>query len=306
METKRKKVLFMMNPNAGVSGDNVMEKVVAALALHNCEVTVYPILPAHGLGSENILLEHPETYDVIACYGGDGTLNNVVNSMKKLNIHKPVGYIPGGTTNDFSKSFDNDINLQNKVIQIAEGKPFAYDLGCFNGRYFNYVAAFGAFTKASYTTSREAKRILGYTAYVLTGIGQAGESLTYRRHLIIEHDGMTEEGTYIYGGITNAPSIGGMKFKWIQDSKLNDGLYEVLLIKAPNNPADLVGALADLNSGKVDTRNITAFRTNELTIHSDQDVEWTLDGETGTKHKDVHIVIEKQAMEIMVDKDLEM
>lgn len=306
MITKRKKILFMMNPNAGVPEDNVMEKIITTFAIHGCEVTVYPILPHQGLGSENILQEHPDDYDVIACYGGDGTLNNVVNSMKELNIHKPIGYIPGGTTNDFSKSFDSDVNLQNKVIQIATGKPFAYDLGCFNGRYFNYVAAFGAFTKASYTTSREAKRILGYTAYVLNGIGQAGESLSYRRHLVIEHDGTKEEGNYIYGGITNAPSIGGMKFKWIQDSKLNDGLYEVLLIKAPDNPAGFIQAVSDLNSGKADTAYITAFRTNELNIHCDQDVEWTLDGETGTKHKDVHIVVEKQAMEIMVDRNLEL
>lgn len=298
----------MLNPQAGnnIGEEDMAMRIVEAFVRDNCEVTLYPILPKEGLGSEDILKEHPDSYDVIACYGGDGTLNNMVNSMRRLGIHKPIGYLPGGTTNDFSKGLEMPSLLEEKIDDIANGRPFAYDIGTFNDKAFNYVAAFGAFTKASYTTPRQAKRVLGYTAYILNGIGSAGESLTYRRHLTIEHDGITTEGTYIYGGISNAPSIGGMKFPWIQDSKLNDGLFEVLLIKAPDNPVQLMAAVNDLNSGRMEGDHITAFRTDHLIIHSDQKVQWTLDGEDGGTHQDVEITIHKHAMEIMVSNDFEM
>ena len=47
------------------------------------------------------------------------------------------------------------LTLEEQCTAIAEGNTFAYDVGKVNDRYFNYIAAFGAFTKVSYDTPTE-------------------------------------------------------------------------------------------------------------------------------------------------------
>ena len=244
---KKLKVLMLVNPNAGLGeAPNKVFKMIQALAVRGCEVTCFPILPAQELGAENILQDEPERYDRIVIYGGDGTLNRVVSLMMEKKLDIPIGYIPGGTTNDFSKSFSTTSDLEEQCENIVNGKVFRFDVGSFNEKYFNYIAAFGAFTWTSYTTPREAKAILGYSAYIFNGIGTLGDSLSYRRHLRIEHDGETLEGDYIYGGISNAESVGGMKFSFIQNSSLNDGVFEVILVHAPDNAIEAGSAVADI------------------------------------------------------------
>ena len=57
---------------------------------------------------------------------------------------------------------------------MEDTQPFYYDIGKFNKSYFNYVAAFGAFTQVSYTTSQEMKNQLGDAEDAL---GQFGEEM---------------------------------------------------------------------------------------------------------------------------------
>lgn len=297
----KKKVLLMVNPNAGAGNSaDVGFRIIESLAVRGCEVTCYPLLPTNELQAESILSDHPERYDLIVLYGGDGTLNRIVSYMVDHRIDVPIGYIAGGTTNDFSKSFSGAETIDGKCEDIVNGKVFRFDVGKFNDRYFNYIAAFGAFTWTSYQTPREAKALLGYTAYVLNGIGTLSSSLTYRRHLVIEHDGKTIEGNYIYGGISNAESVAGMKFSFIQNTSLNDGLFEVILINAPDNMIEAGVTVADIMSGRDDGVYVTTFRTNHLTIHCDEGVAWTLDGEDGGTYNDVEFTVVPEAMQIMI------
>ena len=46
----------------------------------------------------------------------------------------------------------------------------ALDIGRFNGRYFNYIAAFGVFTEVSYATPQQSKNIFGRAAYIMQGV----------------------------------------------------------------------------------------------------------------------------------------
>jgi diacylglycerol kinase family enzyme len=121
--------------------------------------------------SDQILETRGGAFDVLACYGGDGTLNHMVNTMMKRKIQKPIGYIPGGSTNDFAKNFTDAGDVHSFCRTIAEGVPFAYDIGTLNGNYFNYVAAFGAFTDVSYSTDQVTKNMLGHNAYIFSAVG---------------------------------------------------------------------------------------------------------------------------------------
>ena len=104
----KKKVLLLANGTSGTnSAVNDLFEMIRLLSKESCIVTVYPIIPHDHLVCEDVLTNLKDHYDVIACCGGDGTLNHVVSQMIINKIDTPIGYIPTGSTNDFSRSINN-------------------------------------------------------------------------------------------------------------------------------------------------------------------------------------------------------
>ncbi|MBP5197884.1 MAG: diacylglycerol kinase family lipid kinase, partial [Lachnospiraceae bacterium] len=193
------KVLLILNGSAGKgkmrsSAYEIIEKI----CLKECLVTVLPISPDKGLDMADFPENEWEKYDRIICAGGDGTLNRTINAIMKKHVagNVSLGYIPSGSTNDFARS----IGLSDDVLKATEvaisGNPFYYDIGRFNDNYFNYVAAFGAFSAVSYSTSQEFKNALGHAAYILEGINRLPENIRFNIPMKIKTDVFEEEGNY--------------------------------------------------------------------------------------------------------------
>ena len=183
--------------------------------------------------------------------------------------------------------------------EVVTGHLFSVDVGSFNEDNFIYVAAFGMFTDVSYETSQDLKNILGHLAYVMEGAKRIFDVKTY--HLCVEANGEVHEGDYIYGMITNSHSVGGFRNLVGNDVEMDDGLFEVTLIKKPKNPLELNEIIAALINAYDDTDMIDAFKADSLYIHGDEAISWTLDGEFGGEHKEVNIKNRKQALDIFIN-----
>ena len=142
--------------------------------------------------------------------------------------------------------------------------------------------------------------MLGHTAYLLEGMKQIQNIKSY--HMKVTYDDNVIEGEFIYGMITNSYSIGGIRNITGKDVALNDGLFEVTLIKRPDNLIELNKTLAALVSDKIDAECMYSFKTAFLKIESDQEVAWTLDGEFGGKHKNVELTNKQEAVDIIVQE----
>ncbi|MBQ1827313.1 MAG: YegS/Rv2252/BmrU family lipid kinase [Erysipelotrichaceae bacterium] len=299
----RKKVLFLANFSSGIQGNK--EKIyslVNELVVRDCEVVLYPIIPNERLGSENILEETDYPYDCIICCGGDGTLNKLINSLHENGRKTTIGYFPMGSTNDFASSLYGTRNLD--VAKLAEGVrqncTYKYDIGRFNDHYFNYVAAFGAFTKVSYGTDQNFKNTFGYLAYALTAIGNIPEALNARIGLRVTSEEVQVEGNFLIGAVSNTTSIGGLEPPMINRSQLNDGLFEVTLIRTPKNILELNDLITMLVAGDIDNQLIVSFSTRKVTLEFENPTEWTLDGEAGGSHRKVVIEALPEAQEIFL------
>lgn len=281
-----KRLLFIYNPYAGKKRiAHRLHDVVYLFATAGYEVTVHPTLFRGD--ATKIAAELGEQYDHVVCCGGDGTLNEVVTGLMTHPEHMPtLGYIPAGTTNDFSKTLKLPADLM-KAAQVAvEGSPCLCDVGEFNGRTFVYVAAFGVFSEVSYTTPQSSKNALGHLAYVLGGI----KSLTQLRPytMKVTHDGETIEGDFIYGMVSDSISVGGFQGIKKDNVKLDDGQFEVMLVKNPRTPEELSTILNALMTKKPDG-NVIGFQSGDITFESQEQVAWTLDGEYGGDVERVHI-----------------
>lgn len=291
-------ILFIYNPVAGMGRvkKNLFE-IVDFYDTNNCIVTLCPVWKLNDY-YEKLGIESGR-YDRIVCSGGDGTLNIVVSFMKQKNISVPIAYVPSGSTNDFAYSLglSNDLN---EALEITlKGAPRAIDIGQFNDRYFLYVAAFGAFTKAAYSTPQRAKNILGHTAYILEGIRQISELKAYP--LTVKTDDEVLEGSFILGLVTNSLSIGGFKSRMLGNVELDDGRFEVILIKKPESAAELHEAATSLMRESLDDNKYIVHRkTKKLEVISEGAIDWTLDGEYGGNLKRVEIINLKKDVFVVV------
>ena len=297
-----KKILLCINPRAGVGkSKSKLFDIVASLNDLDCEVSVSVISPEHR-PVEEILRNHPSGFDVYACCGGDGTLNHFINAYKSLGMEQPIGYYPLGSTNDFARTIWKHPDIRSISRSIAEGECFCYDIGSFNARYFNYVAAFGAFTDVSYSTEQGFKNALGHMAYVVNGIASLPQSLSQNIALHYRTETTEHSGNYIFGSVSNTTSIGGFSLPFTHSAELNDGLFEVLLVKAPANVYELGEIVAALSLGTINADNpyIEVFQTDHICFDFEEPVSWTLDGEAGGAAEHTEIQVEKKAMKLMV------
>lgn len=294
-----RKLLFIYNPLSGTSAIKpVLSDLLDLFVKQGFDVTVRPT-QARGDACE-IVEARGREFDRIICAGGDGTLDEVATGLLKQGLQTEIGYIPCGSTNDYAGS----VGIPSDLVgagKIACGKNLsALDMGSLNEDYFIYVAAFGLFTDVSYQTPQELKNILGHTAYVLHALKTLKDIPSSSYMLQVEYDGNTIYDAFIYGMVTNSNSVGGIQGIISGDISLSDGLFEVTLIRTPENPLELSEIIAALTGVSPESDLVLTFQTKELRIISASEIPYTVDGEFGGKHKVARIKNIPRALRIAI------
>ena len=244
--------------------------------------------PTRGHDDARRIVENrSHDYELVVCSGGDGTLDETVTGMMQSGFQTPIGYIPAGSTNDFGVSLGLPKNMVRAAEIAVKGKDFSCDVGSFNKDIFVYIAAFGLFTDVSYETDQEVKNVLGHMAYLLEGMKRLSAVRSYPMRVEYEDNLIGDD--FIFGMITNSVSVGGFKNITGKNVKLDDGVFEVTLIKKPRNPVELNNIMISLLNRDIDTNAMYCFRTSKLILDALEPVPWTLDGENGGSHKRVEI-----------------
>lgn len=301
-EAAMKKMLFVYNPHAGKEAIKAkLSDVLEVFMEAGYEVTIYAT--KQRLDGTRIVKSRGEDFDLVVCSGGDGTLNEISDGLMALETRPPCGYIPAGTVNDFASSLNIPKNVILAAHNVVEGVEFPYDIGSLNGDYYNYVAAFGAFTEVSYETPQTSKNMLGKLAYFLDGVKRLPTLKSY--YMTAEYEGNRLEGEFIYGMVSNSYSVGGFKGLTGKNVVLDDGLFEVVLIRQPKNVADLHFIINSLLTGEMAEQYISTFQTSRVVLTSDVDVAWTLDGEYGGKHTTAIIENHQRAIRYIAAKESE-
>lgn len=155
----RKRVLVLINPNSGKK--NSKGHVLDALNIfssQNYQMEIY--LSQKRMDVCHYIKKYGQKFDVVAVFGGDGTLNEATNGLMCLAFKPVISYFPTGTMNDFGTNFGLTNNMKQCAKIACQGKIEEFDVGKMNSRYFNYVAGFGAFCNVSYETKQELKKQL--------------------------------------------------------------------------------------------------------------------------------------------------
>ena len=294
-----KRLMLIVNPAAGRGG----YKVNFAEALHTLDLGGYrtTLFFTSGRGeATEFAARHAGAFDTVACIGGDGTLSEVLAGLMQLDSPPPVGYMPMGTANDVATTLGLPKNdTVGAARRIVHGTAHPFDVGGFgDDKYFAYIAAFGAFTEVSYATPQEIKNALGHFAYILEGAKSLGKIQPI--HVKITADGEAFEDDFLFGAVTNTISLGGVLKLDPDRVLLDDGMYELLLVKNPLNALEAQAMLSALMSQNYDGPLVKMRRASDITFESSHSLSWTIDGEYGGSYSLTHIINNKNAVTLMI------
>lgn len=281
-----KKMLFVMNPYSGMRrASKYLADIIELFNMADYETLVHM---TRGQGdATRIVQEKAKDVDIIVCCGGDGTFNETISGMLYAGVDVPVGYIPAGSTNDFAASLKLSGNIMQAARDIIEGQPMPCDVGKFGDRYFSYVASFGAFTRATYSTPQSIKNALGHTAYLLEGINELSQ--IKNEHVRMEIDGQVVEDDFLFGAISNSTSLGGILKLNPDLVDMADGEMEVILVRAPRSMLELTECIQAVQSQKYSCATITFQRAKKIQVFANPFMPWTLDGEREDGHEQVDV-----------------
>ena len=185
------------------------------------------------------------------------------------------------------------------VRRIAGGEEKAWDIGGLgNGRYFTYVAAFGAFTDVSYETPQQNKQALGHLAYILEGMNRITR-LPHAKCRIELSGGEVEEGDFIFGGVTNSLSVAGLVKLDPELVGLDDGRFEISLVRYPETLAELNTLMGQAVSKNLNGPALKILHAESVKFSFERPVSFTRDGEPGGSYTELTIKNHRRAVRII-------
>ena len=257
---KTKKLLFILNPRAGRNKPH--GPLFDALAILSGAGYLIRIHETSAPGdAADTAAREGAGYDLVVAAGGDGTLNEVISGLMRLDAPPPLGYLPQGTTNDFASSLQIPRTPASAAKNIVQNRMRELDIGRWNERSFIYVASFGAFTRSSYAASQAAKNALGHFAYILEGMKDLNTLRPY-------HIRLTADGE--------------------------------VLVPSPKTAADLQNLVLALLNQQYDSQGLVFRHVSSLRLETEEELPWSLDGEYAPSVPVVDIVNRQRALRMLL------
>ena len=287
------KILMIINARSGVRNSKAhLLDAMDVFSKYNHEVHVHV---TQKVNDAYEYLRHCRTdYDVVCVFGGDGTLNEVTNALIRKKKKPRIGYFPSGTMNDFGSNFNLDIDFRQIAENICNNKPTAFDVGKFNDRYFNYVAAFGAFCDVPFSTDRNAKETFGTLAYIFEGISRIPDIKPIKVSYTVKDKTRTIDA--LFGLVFSGGRVAGVQLVDKKKSRMDDGMFNILIVEYVENIFEMPDYLAIITNPR---KYFHQYKAQDIVLAFEDRTIWTLDGERADVDRLVNISCLPRALEII-------
>ena len=282
-----KKAVFLYNTQSGKGRIAAsVDAICAVFREHG-----YDIRP-QGIDFAKNPFDGNETIDLMVAAGGDGTVNYVVNSMKRKGLDIPVGVVPAGTANDFAGALGMSHDPLEAARQIASGEEDRVDCGRVNGLYFVNVFSFGIFTTTSQRTPDERKHRIGKLAYLIEGVREFRSM--HAVPLQVVADGEAFDFNSLMVLIFNGETAGG--FRLARRSSIKDGMFDCLMLEKRSAFASTLAMGRYLLGGS--PKIVRQLRARRIDIVSTVNEPTDVDGQPGAEFP-LHVECLPGALRVM-------
>ncbi|TFB14255.1 diacylglycerol kinase [Filobacillus milosensis] len=273
-----KRARLIYNPTSGREAmKKALPAVLESLELAGFEASAHATT-GDGCARDAAILACEREHDIIIAAGGDGTVNEVVDGMARMQYRPKLGILPMGTTNDFARAIRVPRDPRKAMDIILEGYTKKLDIGKVNNHHFMNIAGGGKLTELTYEVPSKLKTVLGQLAYYLKGI----EMLPSLRptKVRIEYDDQVVEEEIMLFLVSNSNSVGGFE-KLAPHATMDDGYFDLMILKKINLAEFVLLANKAVRGHHILDDHIIYAHANEINVIPEETMQLNLDGEYG-------------------------
>jgi YegS/Rv2252/BmrU family lipid kinase len=296
----KRKLLYIVNPISGTRSKSslreiIKEKTTAA----GFEFTIYPSVESGDYSFLFPIIKEQTFTDVIIA-GGDGTINQVVNSLRKLKVQ--FGIIPCGSGNGLAFSAGIPKNSEKALQVIFKGKSEWCDAFLINETFACMLVGLGLDAQVAHDFANDPKR--GLTTYIKKTVANFFTAKTYS--IVLTTNGKKMKTDALFVSIANSNQFGN-HFTIAPKASLNDGLLDIVVMTKQNKLVALLQAFRQVSGynklQRVEVINEKAsmlyFQTDEIKIHNPQLAPIHIDGDPVETAKEFNVEILKDAFRLI-------
>lgn len=274
MIEQKKKIVFIVNPKAGITPKS---KVVIELLAGN-------IIPSSRFIPEIIFTERvghatelaraavEKGADIVVASGGDGTVNEVAIALVNTGI--PMGILPAGSGNGLARCLGISMSYTSALRTIIRGKTKMMDVASVNDSLFTSIAGIGfdAFVAQKFAQTY-IRGMISYMQIILNEFRNY-KPLTYNLTI----DGVDIEKQALMIIFANSDQF-GFNTRIAPDAKVDDGWLDVCVIKKMPVTKLLNAGYHILKGTPAKTGYAEYFKAKKISINSISDPLMNIDGE---------------------------
>ncbi len=288
-----KRIVFIVNPKAGTNlQKHIRDSVDKHLNHKKFEYGIW-LTKREGHAAELAKKAIQEGYEIVVAVGGDGSINEVASALVGSDVI--LGIIPAGSGNGLAMhlGYGRDIDEAIKKLNTAEIQTI--DCGTMNGRSFINIAGVGF--DGLVANLMKGSHWRGFLPYFLKSV-EAGLSYT-PRDCRIELDGKILNLKCFAISIANGPMY-GYNFQIAPDARLDDGLFEVVILKDAPRWQYFAALPAMLNSKIYDAEFVEHYTARQVKISAAGENHVHLDGEGLVVEGDLNFEMKPVALKVLV------
>lgn len=296
---EKKKIIFIINPISGVyKKEQIPEKIARYLDFTIYDYTIRTTQYA-GHATEIAKEAVEEGYDVVVAVGGDGSINEVAQSLVNTNV--ALGLIPFGSGNGLAGHLRIEPRDAKKAMEVLNtGKTVKIDAIKTNLRYFFSCAGFGFDAHAA--RRFRAQEIRGLFSYFLAGLR---EIFYYFKPEFakVKIDDIELEGEFYLFTAFNSSQY-GYNFGVFPATSMHDGILDVILLRKFPLYRLFYIFFCMVNKRPDLVKEAECYRAKKITIYGNKKMVYQFDGDHVVFHDDLNLEIEPEALHIIVPQEM--
>jgi diacylglycerol kinase (ATP) len=296
----QKRILYIINPISGRKNKQTVEELIKRKTL-DAKIP-FEIFPSVANGDYSFLDEiiKKDEFTHIAIAGGDGTVNQAINSLKKHRL--PFAIIPCGSGNGLAFSAGIPKNT-NAALNIAfNGKSEWADAFTINDQFACMLCGLGFDAQVAHDFALDKKR--GLVTYVQKVIQNFFTSKAYPFTLKLNNKAIKLDAFFI--SIANSNQFGN-NFTIAPKASLTDGLLDIVIVTRQTKLGLLLETLRQVTgfnqlqkAEEIDKQNsVVYFQTDQITITNPELAPLHIDGEPVESLKKIDIAIQPKSFQLV-------
>lgn len=282
------KYIFIVNPESAKG--NAMKIIGNIEKVCKQEHIEYEVCYTLAQGDATRLAQsYKDDENIIYAVGGDGTLSEVLNGV--IGTKNKIGIIPAGSGNDFYRT----------VKELAKAE-IESDVGVVNGKYFLNIACVGIDAEVANNVPLMKKKNVKVKNLYTASILYTFTHFKFKK-IHFKSQEKDEKGNFTILSICNGRYYGG-GYNISPKASLEDNYFDVYYINKLRLPS-IINLLLKLKKGKLEQdKRTNHFKTNNITVTSEEPIRFNVDGETIENTK-FEIKIIPKAIKIYHNAELE-